>query len=112
MVKFEKLCDETSRLIKTHYSWARMSPYVHRILDHSPDIMRDFPVPIGVLSEEPSECAHKVIREGREGNSRKFSRESNNRDMAVYVNYQSDPLLHDDVPKTKHLSAKASEYLK
>ena len=109
--KFEKLCDETSRLIETHYGWACISPYVHRILEHGPAIMREFPVPLGVLSEEPSECSHKVIRKGREEHARKLSRAFNNRDMAVFVNTQSDPLLHDNAPKTKHLSEKASDYL-
>ena len=66
---------------------------VHKLLVHGCDIVKNFNIPIGFLSEEALEARHKEIRSFRLNHSRKSSRINNNVDVFKRMILSSDPLI-------------------
>ena len=93
-----------------------MSPTVHKVLIHGPEIIQHAELPIGILSEEAGEHRNKHFREFRQKFSRKFSRVECNRDLLNRLLITSDPLISSLRPgwSTKQTppSAEAKYYLR
>ena len=51
-----------------------MPQSVHKMLIHSSQVVRDKPVPVGLLSDEAQESRNKDVNNYREHYTRKFSR--------------------------------------
>jgi hypothetical protein len=92
-----------------------MSPTVHKILIHGPEIVSLVLLPIGQLSEEAQESCNKFIKKYRVDNARKCSRTSNIEDVFKRLLVVSDPLIsnHRKLPqkKIRSLSAEAIQLL-
>lgn len=88
--KFETYATETKELYLRLYEWYPMPVTVHKILCHSKDIINNFLLPIGQMSEEAQEARNKEIRKVREGHTRKKSRVVTNMDMFLYLLVASD----------------------
>ena len=70
-----------------------MSPTLHKILYYAADVIRKTKIPIGLLSEEPSEANNKVLRYIRLHNTRKISRETTMTDLSQRLYEKSDPRI-------------------
>lgn len=91
--KYEKYAEETACLYVKLYPWHPMTPTLHKVLVHGSDIIKNALLPIGQLSEEAAEARNKHFRSYRQDYSRKFSRESCNRDILNRLLLSSDPLF-------------------
>ena len=100
--KFRKYCTETAMLYVEQYSWYYMPRTVHHILIHGPDVIENFNVPIGLLSEEPQESLNKIYKNARTCNTRKTHRQSSNEDLIHYLLMSSDPLINSFRKKPRH----------
>ena len=82
-------------LILNTFSWANITPMLHKVLAHAPDIISTFNNGVGLeqLSEQGLDASNKLIRRYRERLSRKFSFEDNIRDIFPRMLCQSDPVL-------------------
>lgn len=67
---------------------------VHKILCHAIDVIKNFIVPIGQLSEEAQEARNKDCRRYRLAHTRKSSRINTNRDLLNMLLITSDPLIN------------------
>ena len=110
----EILCRETYESILTNFPWVHITPTLHKLLAHAPQIISDYSDGFGLeeLSEEGIEACNKLIRRFRERLSRKFSFEDNITDVFVRLVSQSDPILksYRSVGK-KHLETPMSEQM-
>ena len=70
---FGKFCLSTAELYVKLYGWYNMPVSVHKVLIHGPDILNNFIVPIGTLSEEAQEAKNKYLKYYREHHTRKIS---------------------------------------
>ena len=89
-----EICRETYQCILTNFSWVHITPTLHKLLPHAPQIISDYNEGFGLedLSEEGIEACNKLIRRYRERLSRKFSLEDNIKDVFVRLISQSDPI--------------------
>ena len=60
-----------------------MTPTLHKVLVHGPDIVENALLPIGQLSEEAAEARNKHFREYRLSYARKFSRKDCNQISSI-----------------------------
>lgn len=91
--KYEKYAEETACLYVKLYPWHPMTPTLHKVLVHGSDIIKNALLPIGQLSEEAAEARNKHFRSYRQDYSRKFSRESCNKDILNRLLLSSDPFF-------------------
>ncbi|XP_003738064.1 uncharacterized protein LOC100897229, partial [Galendromus occidentalis] len=100
---FGEYARETKEVVQDRYGWFGLTPTLHKILDHGGNVIRNRPVPIGVLTEEAQEARHKECRYFRLNNARKTSREENVFDLYSMLMILSDPLVNSfrDVVETK-----------
>jgi len=63
-----------------------MPASVHKLLIHGEEIISNFTIPIGKLSEEASEVPNKEFRKYREIHSRKINRIATNEDILLLNN--------------------------
>lgn len=75
------------------YFWYYMPSSVHKILIHGAEIIKCAALPIGMFSEEAMEARNKDIRNYREFNTRKMSREQTMEDLFNRLMFSSDPLI-------------------
>ena len=111
--KLHNLGQELKREFQNYFvingsPWRKMPNTLHRIADHSRDILSKFPCPPGYLSEEGSESNNKVIRHARLFNARKTSRINNLTDITTLLLCTSDPKIlkineKDILSARKHL---------
>lgn len=106
--KFKNYTLETAKLYVEKYSWNPMTPTVHKILIHGADVISNFWLPIGLLSEEAQEANNKIFKKVRESYSRKMSREKTNQDVLRRLLINSDPYISSitDKPKRKKVTDK------
>lgn len=90
---FELFAKDTGALYIRLYPWYFMPVTVHKILVHSPDIIRSCILPIGQLSEEAQEARNKDLRRIRESHTRKISRTATNEDLLTMLLVSSDPVI-------------------
>lgn len=91
--KFKKYCENTAELYVSLYPWMPMTPTVHKILIHGPEIVNNALLPIGMLSEEAQEARNKDFKTYREYFSRKTSRVDNITDIFNRLFISSDPVM-------------------
>src|SRR6195952_2767429 len=63
--KFRQYTLDTAKLYVELYPWCPMTPTLHKVLVHGPDIVENALLPIGQLSEEAAEARNKHFREYR-----------------------------------------------
>lgn len=80
-----------------------MTPSLHKLLIHGPDIIEALPLPIGNFSEEAQESRNKDFRWYREHNTRKMSRIECNEDLFHMLVITSDPVISSmrELPRRK-----------
>lgn len=79
--KFEAFAFDTAKLYVELYPWHPMTPTMHKILIHGPEVIQNALLPIGQLSEEAAEARNKHFRLYRLNFARKFSRTECNLDV-------------------------------
>ena len=90
--KFSTLCKDTYQLIIDTFPWVSITPTLHKVLAHSPELIERFNGGRGLksFSEEGLEACHKYIRRYREQLARKISFEANLKDVFVRLISQSN----------------------
>ena len=73
------VCQKLYLLILNSFPWANITPTLHKVFAHAPNIISTFNNGLWLeqLSEEGLEASNKLIRRYRERLSRKFSFEDN-----------------------------------
>ena len=105
------------RFHESKFSWNWLNPTLHFLLHHGWEVIRDCPVPVGLLSEEGAECSNKHFRKHREHNARQSSLEKNLYDVMVRSHHISDIDIQRILVKThlkghkKCISARAMALL-
>ena len=101
---FETYASETKMLYMNLYPWFPMTVTVHKILEHSSEIIKHHIVPIGQLTEEAQEARNKDCRRFREHNTQKKSREATNKDLLMMLLVSSDPVISSfrKAPKSRN----------
>ena len=91
-LKFEELCKETYEFILTKFSWANITPSLHKLLSHCYQIIQSYNNGYGLrnISEECLESCNKYVRRFQENLSRKFSFTDNVRDIQIRLLCCSD----------------------
>ena len=91
----ETVCKETYESVIQHFPWANITPTVHKVLAHSPQVINEYNDGFEQesLPEEVLEASNKLIRRYRERLSRKFSFEDGVSDVFIRLLSQSDPVL-------------------
>ena len=84
---------DTKSRFSAVYPDSRMTPTVHKILNHGAAAIRYHAVPIGLLSEAPQESRHKDCRNFKTSNARKMSREVSLFDFYVMLSETLDLLV-------------------
>lgn len=79
--KFSLYCKETAKLYVKLYGWHPMSPTIRKIIEYGATVIEHALLPIGQLSEEAAKARNKHFRMYRQNFTRKFSRETCNRDV-------------------------------
>ena len=94
--RLDILCKETYEYIVINFSWANITPSLHKLLSHSSELIRTCNNSHGLkdFSEEAVEVCNKLIRKYREHLSRKFSFSQNTRDIFIRLLCNSDPVLN------------------
>ena len=92
-IKFNKYCLDTAKHYVKTYRWYYMPRSVHQILIHGMDIISNFALPIGLLSEEAQEALNKIIRDTKEHRTRKRTKLICNEDLMKTLLLKSDPLV-------------------
>ncbi|KAI6648338.1 hypothetical protein LOD99_12147 [Oopsacas minuta] len=89
------VCSNIYQSILCAFPWANVSPTLHKLLAHAPEIISTFNDGHGLekLSEEGLEASNKYIRRYRDRLARKFSFEENLKDVFVRLISHSDPML-------------------
>ena len=90
---FSQLLSDTKKLYLRLYPWYYMPSSVHKLLVHGQDIINNFDLPIGQLSEDALESRHKDVRKQRLSHTRKSSRVNTNIDLMNALLLSSDPFL-------------------
>lgn len=103
---FKSYTIETARLLVATYPWYHMTPTVHLILIHGPEVIRAALLPVGQLSEEAAESRNKDVKKYRERFSRKVSRTKTNEDIFKRLLLSSDPFI-TGIRRTPKLNKKA-----
>ena len=73
--KFERYAGETKDLLFRLYPDSKLTPTIHKTLEHSAQVIHHYDIPIGMLTEEALEARHKECRLYRLSNTRKMSQE-------------------------------------
>lgn len=90
---FRRYLSETAKLYVELYPWYYMPSSLHKILIHGADIIQQFSLPIGMISEEALESRNKDMRNVREFHTRKISREKTMQDLFQSLIVSSDPVI-------------------
>lgn len=90
---FVPLLESTKKLYLDLYKWYYMPTTIHKLLMHCTDIVNNFDIPIGQLSEDALEARHKEVRKQRLNHTRKSSRTNTNKDLMTALLITSDPYV-------------------
>jgi len=99
--KFHDYALQTAQMAVDLYPWYNLPATVHKILVHGKEIIENYALPIGSLSEEAQESRNKDYRFFRSHNSRKFSRIATNEDVFHMFLISSDPYISHLRPEPK-----------
>ena len=89
----EDYVEQTKWLLTDLYPWYNQTPTIHKLLDHSLQVIQRFPLPIGMFTEEALEARNEVVRRYRQRHTRKTSRRAKNIDIMSMLLVSSDPLI-------------------
>ena len=107
--KLDSLCKQTYECIVIEFPWVNITPSLHKLLAHSPELIQSCNDGYGMkqFSEEALEACNKLIRKYRDNLSRKCSFNANITDIFVRLMSESDPVLltFRRVPKCKFCGA-------
>ncbi|CAL4120500.1 unnamed protein product, partial [Meganyctiphanes norvegica] len=93
--KFHTLCTNTYIEIIKNFKWVNLTPTVHKILAHSPELIeKNDCLGIGHLSEEGLEACHKIIRRFRAYWTLQTNDTVNMKDLIKKMWLISDPLFY------------------
>ena len=110
--KFHAYCMDTKKLwIEKGYNFYPLTPTVHRIIEHGHLYMKNAPVPLGLLNEEPLEAHNKDYRFNRLHLARKFSRKVNLNDSFMRSYNKSDPVIAEIILKSRKKSNEKKQEL-
>lgn len=70
-----------------------MNPTTHKLLKHSCQIIKEFPLPIAYYSEDANESWHKLYRKNMLQHARQKSRETRILDVFHRATYMTDPKI-------------------
>lgn len=106
---FEKKCFDTAELCVRYYNWYYMPQSIHKLLIHGGQLIKEAPLPIGLLSEEAQEHRNKDYKRYREHHTRKCSREKSMEDILHMLLVSSDPLINSFRNKRQKKSSQLSQ---
>lgn len=110
--KLRQFTKETYKMNYELYPWSRMSPSVHKLLEHGCDIAEQFPLPMIYFSEDALESWHKYYRRNMTSHARQHNRTCRILDVFNRAIYLSDPkismILIDNRQKQKATEVPAS----
>lgn len=109
---FKEYCEKTAKLWVQLYPWKYMTPTVHKVLIHGPDIVRELGSNIGRFSEEAQEANNKIFRETRANKSRGISAIACNTDVILYLLVSSDVVISTERRKLCSTDRKKSHHTK
>jgi hypothetical protein len=93
-IKYRELCTDIQLKIVTHFPWAKISPSIHRVLAHSPELIElNEGLGLGSKSEEGLEALNKNIRHLRVHGARKTSISDNFQDVFIHMWRRSSPVV-------------------
>jgi hypothetical protein len=104
---YENFAQETAKLYVDVYGWYHMPPTLHKILIHGSEIINNFDMPIGILSEEAQEATNKIVRRVKIYGTRKCSRIAANQDLLNFMVVSSDPVINTRRQITKKKKTRA-----
>ena len=87
------LLNRTKMLWREHLPWFPMSPSIHKVLEHAPNIGVATQLSLGELGEDCGEATHKVIRRTRSENIRKMSKVKGIEDLMLHLLARSSPSI-------------------
>ena len=92
--KLEDLCQRQNLLIVNTWPWVKLTPSLHELYAHLPDLVRNNnDYGLGDLSEENLESLHRNFKDDRENFSRLFSVREMLKDTMKRQNTRSDPVV-------------------
>ena len=71
---FKNYCFDTAHNYVRKYNWYLMPTSLHVLLIHGYQVIQNFSLPMGMLSEEAQESNNKMLKKNREHFARKTSR--------------------------------------
>ena len=82
-IRLEVLCKDSYEFIINNFPWVSNTPTLHKLLAHTPELIRDYNDSYGLksYSEKALEASNKYIRRFRENFARKTSFQDNIRDV-------------------------------
>ena len=95
--KFQNYCNSVKQVYLDNVGWYKLSPTLHKILEHGSLVIQLFPDSImsGVLSEEPAEASNKDVKHFQLNHARQDSHEHRNIDVFHRQMDRLDPqILH------------------
>jgi hypothetical protein len=91
--KFKIYCYETHKIYINFFSWYPMSSTLHKVLYHGHELMQNFTIPLGLMTEESSESKNKFYKRDRLQHARQSSRAANLEDIFHRALEMSDPFF-------------------
>jgi len=92
--KLDELCRRQTLLIVNTWPWVKLTPSLHELYAHLPDLVRNNnEFGLGDLSEENLESLHRNFKADRENFSRLFSVKEMLQDTFKRQNTRSDPVV-------------------
>ena len=93
--QFRILCFKTYMIILTHLKWADLTPTLHKVLAHAPELIANNVCRgLGHLSEEGLEACHKIMRRFRAAWTLQLNDDANIKDLLRKMWLVSDPLFY------------------
>ncbi|KAJ8677917.1 hypothetical protein QAD02_013704 [Eretmocerus hayati] len=81
------------RYHRLYGAWAMMSPTLHKLLAHGPDIAEEFEMSLAYYAGDALETWHKFLRRFTTTHARQSSREARITDLSNRAVYWSDPVI-------------------
>ena len=95
IIKFRMLCNDTYIHILTNLKWVDLTPTVHKVLAHAPELIENnLCMGVGNLSEEGLEACHKIMRRFRTSWTLQTNDDANIKDLIKKMWLVSDPLFY------------------
>ena len=94
--KFEDYCQVTKELYHQECGWYNMSPTLHKVLEHGPQILNLLPPELtaGMLSEEPAEASNKDTKHFQKFHAFQGDPVKKNKQVFLRMMDRSDPFMH------------------